>query len=125
MKKVISILLVIAMAIGLASIPVFAAQTEGTVTKNFTYHPIFRDVIEVNLYVTVKGTYSKTDSYAAITSITASATGNFAYRLSFDWTRLGQDAYLNIYDQGYKIAEWRYYISTSGGIIDYGWTPVG
>ena len=117
MKKVISILLVLTMAIGLAVIPVFAAQTEGTATKTFTYNDeILRDVITVDLVVTATGSYSRVDNYSRMSSITASASGPLAYRLSFGYSTSGNQGTLHIYDLGTHIYNYRYRINASGGI---------
>ncbi len=117
MKKVISILLVLTMAIGLAAIPVFAAETEKAVTKTFVYNDeILRDVITVDLTVTVKGSYSKVGGDAYITSLSGSATGPLAFRLTFGYSKSGNEGTLHIYDLGTHIYDYNYHINTSGGI---------
>ena len=123
MKKVISILLVLTMAIGLAVIPAYASTyglTEKTVTKVITHaDEIITDSISVNLTVTLTGTYSlvATDQYSVMTSISAVKSGSLASAITLATAKTGNNAYLRIKDtSGNLLRTFVYTINTSGYI---------
>lgn len=117
MKKVISILLVLTMAIGLAAIPVFAGPTTSTVIRTYNYDgEIMRNVVVVDVAVTVRGTYSKVGEAPFFNSITGSATGPAASRLTFTPAINGSVATLYVYDLGVCIFKYVYSISNNGTI---------
>lgn len=119
MKKVISILLVLTMAIGLAAIPVFAIDPDGTSTRTFTHTDlVLRNVLTINLSVTVSGYYSRTDKTAALTSINPTVSGVHAFRITCGTSISGKTGILYLYDMGVLIASYQYTISNSGGITE-------
>lgn len=121
MKKIISILLVLTMVIGLAAIPVWALPPTATVVKPFYYQgEIMRNVVVVDMSITVRGTYSRVGDDPYINSITATADGPAAYRLTFNYTTSGNKGTLQVYDLGVYIFKYVFTISDSGTItLDY------
>lgn len=121
MKKVISILLVLTLAIGLAAIPVFASTyglTEKQVTKVIS-HPdeILGDNLSVSITVTLTGVYSKTENYSVMNSISATKSGSMASYIRFQYSTSGNKAYLTITDPyASPIRTFEYTINTSGSI---------
>ena len=123
MKKVISLILVLTMAIGLAAIPVLAATygvTEKEVTKVITHNnEIITDNISVNLTVTLTGYYSlsESDPYAVMTSISATKSGTLASAITLATAKTGNNAYLRIKDTSNNLLRtFVYTITTSGSI---------
>jgi hypothetical protein len=117
------LLVVLAMALGLAVIPAYASTyglTEKTVTKVITHtDEIITDNITVNLTVTLTGTYSlvDTDPYSVMTSISATKSGSLTPYITLTSVKSGNNAYLRIKDtSGTMLRTFVYTINTSGYI---------
>ena len=121
MKKVISLILVLTMAIGLAAIPVFAstyATPERTKTKTFYLDDqIFAtQTATIDITIVVTGVYSSADGYGIINNATATFSGALANSFSYQYRPSGDDGIVYVYLNGTLEGKYTFSISSTGTI---------